>query len=141
MVGTKAVVPQVGTAVPEALVVALDQSHAGGIDGPLPMRSCGSAEPVDSLLVGPGMVDQPHVDRIVERFFAIVVSPVITLDAAALLGAAEHRDLTARHAGRLIFTPHAGEMASMLGVSKESVARTPRASRSARRKSWSASWC
>lgn len=121
------VVPQVGTAVPEALVIALEQTRAGGIDASSASEIVRRAKTADSLLIGPGMVDQSHVDRIVETVLRESLTPVITLDAAALLGLAAHADLTARHAGRIVLTPHAGEMATMLGVTKDAVSRAPRA--------------
>jgi len=47
--------------------------------------------------------------------------PGIVLDAAALRGLRGCEEVLRRHAGRVVLTPHAGEMATLLGASREEV--------------------
>src|SRR3546814_3639477 len=49
----------------------------------------------------------------------------IVLDAAALTSASELAPVIARHEGRVILTPHHGEMAQLAGIASEAVANDP----------------
>jgi ADP-dependent NAD(P)H-hydrate dehydratase len=96
----------VGTAVPEARVVALDA------------RVVQEADRFDALLVGPGIGAPPRALRACMRELSARMSPVV-VDAGAL-------DIfpNARRAGRgtkLIVTPHMGEMAHLAKRDKDFV--------------------
>ncbi len=115
----------VAVTVPEARVRGLAGTPAGGID---PAAAAGLAEQAgraDALLVGPGMVDADAVAALVLRLLAAVEGPVVVLDAEAMacLGAA--RSTLHRLEGRAVVTPHAGEMAGLLGLAKEEVEADP----------------
>jgi len=116
-----------GMAVPESLVVALPQTRGGEISGSrAPALLAEHASGVDAMLVGPGMQSAraahallaPLVGRLRE-------DAALILDAAALLALRTDETLLAPLAGRAVLTPHAGEMASLLGVEKEAVEATP----------------
>lgn len=119
------VVSQIGTAVPEALVASLAQSAEGGIAADAAADVVKRAGRADCVLLGPGMVGQEDVRAVVVQLLREVVGPVIVLDAAALEPLAALTALTRAHEGRLIITPHAGEMASMLSLDKEAVSNRP----------------
>lgn len=119
------VVPQIGTAAPEALVASLAQSSEGGI-------AAGAADDIvrrthgtNAVLFGPGMIGKEDVRLLVTRVLRDVMEPVLVLDAAALSPAAQLPELTRAHHNRLILTPHAGEMASMLSIEKSEVSAHP----------------
>lgn len=120
------VVPQIGTAVPEALVASLPQSAEGGIAAAAAADIVRRAARADSVLLGPGMVGPEDVRALVVQLLRDVMDPVIILDAAALEPLAQLAALTRAHQGRLIITPHAGEMASMLSLDKTVVSERPR---------------
>ncbi|HEV2643658.1 MAG TPA: NAD(P)H-hydrate dehydratase, partial [Candidatus Elarobacter sp.] len=120
------VIPQLATAVPEALVTPLPQTDQGGIGAAAADEVVHHAEGLDALLLGPGMVDQLDVDAIVQRVLADVRAPTLIFDAAALASLGKHASLARVRDGRIIATPHAGEMASMLGVEKDDVLADPR---------------
>ncbi len=120
------VVPQIGTAVPEALVAGLPQSPSGGIAAAAAKNVVKRAHGADAVLLGPGMVGEEEVRALVGQVLKDVMDPVIVLDAAALEAAAKMPELTRAHGGRLIVTPHAGEMASMLSLDKDVVTQRPR---------------
>ncbi len=121
------VVPQIGTAVPEALVASLPQSASGGIAADAADDVVRRAHGADAVLLGPGMVGEEDVRAIVGRILKDVAEPVLVLDAAALKSAAQMPELTRARGDRLIVTPHAGEMASMLSIDKKIVTDRPRA--------------
>lgn len=69
-----------------------------------------------ALLVGPGLGLGAAETELVRRLCALSQVPVL-LDADALSALAAQPDLAAPAAGRLVLTPHPGEMARLLGVS------------------------
>ena len=109
-------------AMPEARVIGLEETPRGGI---APTEAEGLARrvaEVDAVVVGPGMVDAEAAKALstdLLRRTAGSEVPVV-LDAAALRGL-DDREAARGHAGRLIVTPHAGEMATLLGASREEV--------------------
>lgn len=121
----KDVVLQIGASVPEALVASLPQTERGGISADAADEIVRRAQDVDAVLLGPGMIGERDVEALVVRLLSDVTDPVLVLDAAALQSVARHHDLTRTHAGRLVLTPHAGEMTSMLGVDKQAVSEHP----------------
>jgi len=119
------VAPTVGVAVPEARVRGLPETPAGGID---PRAADDLDEWVcrtDALLVGPGMVDPEAVAALTLRLLSRVDDAVVVLDAEALACLSEARDALHRLEGRAVVTPHAGEMAGLLGTEREAVDADP----------------
>ena len=116
-------------AVPEALVAPLPRTRGGEIAGaraaaPL-RRYAGEAA---ALLVGPGMAVGPSVRALVAALVRHA-GPETTavLDGAAIVALRDAPRLLAPLGGRAVLTPHAGEMASLLGVDKRDVERDPAA--------------
>lgn len=121
------VVPQIGTAVPEALVASLPQSASGGIAADAAEAIVKRAHGADVVLLGPGMVGkEDDVHALVRQVLKGVVDAVLVLDAEALEPAAQMPKLTGGHGGRLVLTPNGGEMASMLSIDKDVVTERPR---------------
>jgi ADP-dependent NAD(P)H-hydrate dehydratase len=119
--------PALGVAVPESLVVSLPQSRQGEISGQAAARTLADrAGKVDALLIGPGMSS----DRAARAMIGLLVRRLgeratLVLDAAAI--GALRRDAGALRSlrGRVVLTPHAGEMAALLGETKEQVEAQP----------------
>jgi len=113
--------------LPEALVVPLMQSRAGEIAGAraaAPLRRYASE--VDALLIGPGMGTMPSVGALLAAIVPLVGDDAtLVLDGAGVVALAEHPGLLSPLGGRVVLTPHAGEMASLLDVSKEDVEADP----------------
>lgn len=130
-IGTcRSIAPAVGLAIPECLAVALPMSRAGGIAASAAQHIAEMAGRVQALLVGPGMVDQQAIDALMaallRRLAASHSPPVLVLDAAAMQGAhAAGRDALSGLGGRVVMTPHAGEMAQLLGMAKDTVEADP----------------
>jgi ADP-dependent NAD(P)H-hydrate dehydratase len=112
-----------GIAVPEALVVALPQTRTGEIAGGRAAALLRDrTQEVDAILVGPGMTR----DRTVHALVAPLVgrmggAATLVLDAAAILALRHDEELLRPLAGRAVLTPHAGEMASLLGIDRHDV--------------------
>jgi ADP-dependent NAD(P)H-hydrate dehydratase len=113
----------VAAAVPEARVFSLPETGAGAIHESAADSLVEYGQSVQAVVVGPGMVDEAAVTRLLRGVLPRLEDPVVILDAAALAVAGEDPESLRPLRDRLILTPHAGEMAGLLGVDKSSVAR------------------
>jgi ADP-dependent NAD(P)H-hydrate dehydratase len=111
----------VGVAVPEALVVALPETREGAIAPSAAATLVARANDVQALLVGPGLVGGEAVARLLARVLPRVDGPAVVLDAEAFWFLSAHHDGLRALRPEAILTPHAGEMATLLGVPKDEV--------------------
>jgi hydroxyethylthiazole kinase-like uncharacterized protein yjeF len=112
-------------AMPEALVIGLPETPAGGLRAG-PVASVGSRwSGTHALLVGPGMMEEQDCHEILTSLLDSSGEAVIIVDAGALPQITEVGELLRQRAGRVIITPHSGEMANLLGVAKEVVDADP----------------
>lgn len=114
--------------VPEAAMIALPMDEDGEIapeaGGILKER----LERCDALILGPGMSIGQRTDELVADLLATPADHRTTiLDAAALTSARTLAPVIARHGGRVILTPHHGEMAHLADVEAPMVAARPEA--------------
>lgn len=116
-------------AVPESLVVPLAQTRVGEIAGSRAVTALRSyASATDALLIGPGMSAIPSAGALIAAFVPLIGDDaILVLDGAAVVALGKSRDVIASLGGRAVLTPHAGEMASLLGVDKRDVERDPAA--------------
>lgn len=121
----RSVAAGMGLAVPEALVMGLPETEDGGIAPECAERVAQRAARADALLVGPGMMDPAATAALVAALLEQVDGPTIVLDAGAVHGLQAQRDALRRHAGRVVITPHAGEMAYLLDVPRPEVEADP----------------
>ena len=121
----RSIAPHMGLAVPEALVLGLPETEAGGIGAGSAEQVIKRADRVDALLIGPGMMDPDATEALVAAVLAGTGCPAIVLDAGALHGLERQAEALRRHAGRVVLTPHAGEMAHLLGVERGAVEAEP----------------
>ena len=113
-------------AMPEARVTGLAETPAGGIDPAEAARLAGRTAGVDAVVLGPGMLDGAAVTLLTRRLLEQAEGdPAFVLDAEALVGLRDCRPALHRHAGQLVMTPHAGEMAGLLGIPKPEVEADP----------------
>ncbi len=116
-----------GIAVPESWVVPLPESPGGGLAPDCADAIVSDANNANAVLFGPGMRDPDATNALLHAVLPRVDGPAVVLDAAPLacLGDAPHllHDL----GGNVIVTPHAGEMAQILGCSKEEIKADPEA--------------
>ncbi len=109
-----------GLALPEARVVALAETKSGS----LAAQALAQLEPLldtaDAILVGPGLAGERAAVALARGVARAARKTPLLLDAAALALARRHR-----FERPPLLTPHAGEMAHLLGVDKASVDAAP----------------
>lgn len=115
----------IGIAIPEAMVVALPQTEDGGI-------SCGCADDLaaragrsDAVLIGPGMTEGEDGDTLTAALVRKAGEAAVILDAGAFGALNADPDLAHRRDKPVVITPHAGEMAKLLGKEREAIEADP----------------
>lgn len=94
-------------------------AEAGPDDGFAPATDARAG----ALVVGPGLGRDPQTAAAVRRLLAGTAAPAV-LDADGLLAYAGEAEILRARAG-LVLTPHAGELAALLGVSATEVSEAP----------------
>lgn len=79
----------------------------------------------DVALIGPGLADAETALDLTVRILGSQSEAHFIIDAMALVGLWHEAELLARHKGRLVVTPHPGEMASLTGLAIEVVNADP----------------
>jgi len=115
----------IGVKIPEARVFPLAETKGGGISPKAAGEIVRLVNAVGALLLGPGIVEQDAATGLARAVLAEVDGPAVVLDAGCLLCLAEERGLLHRLGGRAVITPHAGEMAAVMGMEKEEVEADP----------------
>lgn len=133
----RSLAPWVATAVPEAYVHGLAEARGGGFAAQVRGALLAAAQSSPSIVLGPGVIESPALKRIViELLLALGEQHTVVLDAGALTSlAGDHARLRTRKA-RLIITPHAGEMATLLDRSKDDILNNPREAARAAAAAW-----
>lgn len=114
--------------LPEALVMGLAETEDGDLGPDAAEALAKAGQRADALLLGPGMMDRAAAMALVEAVLGRLDpanGPVLVLDAGALCGHAALREALRPHAGRAVLTPHAGEMATILGIERAEVEADP----------------
>ncbi|MFL5281409.1 MAG: NAD(P)H-hydrate dehydratase [Rhodopila sp.] len=119
------VAAHLGVAVPEARVIGLPETDTGAIAPRSAIALVPRAAACGAVVVGPGMIDEAASGALAAELLGGLDGPPIVLDAAALSGLSARRRLLGRHGCRIVVTPHPGEMASIMGMSKEEVEARP----------------
>jgi len=115
--------PAIGLVVLEAGILPLRESAEGEA---LPSEELPAlAQHVDAVLVGPGMMNQRAARDVLRLLLQEVKGPVYVIDALALCDLWDEGPLLHSHGGRIVLTPHAGEMAQLCGMEKAAVAANP----------------
>jgi hydroxyethylthiazole kinase-like uncharacterized protein yjeF len=151
----KSVAQLVALAIPEARVIGLAETDAGGFSVDAVAKLDPLADRVDAILVGPGMQDEPATAELVHALLPRVEgsNTSVVLDACAM-GALLYppgfaRDGAApadavpgaapfRFRRPVIVTPHAGEMAHLTGIAKEDIVAGPDSAAVAAAERWNA---
>ncbi|MBN9387218.1 MAG: NAD(P)H-hydrate dehydratase [Chloroflexi bacterium] len=129
-IGTAATIQQhVGVAIPESLVFALPETKEAGLAREAIPAIVEKAAHAGSLLIGPGMVHPEAVARLVTGVLKNLekeqTAPVVVLDAEGFACLKDTPKLFHEHTCQGVITPHAGEMASLLGLEKSEIGRDP----------------
>jgi hydroxyethylthiazole kinase-like uncharacterized protein yjeF len=116
---------QIAAAIPESRVIALPETASGGIA----VGACELIEPlaekINAMLVGPGMLDETATCAFVHALLPAFEGKPVVLDACAMSvvrGSQSYQeDAENVCETHLVLTPHAGEMAHLLGEEKQEV--------------------
>lgn len=115
-----------GVLIPEAAMIALPADENGEIAPEAATILADRLDSCDAMILGPGMSVGTKTDQLVADLLAAPTAQCpIVLDAAALTSARRLEDLFARREGRIILTPHHGEMAHLCGIDIASVDADP----------------
>jgi len=125
-IGTcQSIAPLVAATVQESLVFALPETKSGAIATAAVRKVAEHAAQAQAVVIGPGMVDEAAATRFMKKLLPLFEKAIMILDAAALTCLADNPKLLHALHGRVIITPHAGEMATILKVEKGSITRDP----------------
>lgn len=127
--------PHLATALPEARVIGLAETAAGGFSLEAARRLGELAHRVDAVLIGPGMQDEAASAELVRALLPRCAGRKVILDAAAmeLLRPPAEQPLLAdpvdcehfRFEEAVLLTPYAGELAHLCGNDKREVTGDP----------------
>jgi ADP-dependent NAD(P)H-hydrate dehydratase len=115
-----------GIAIPEALVLGVPETSAGAIDPIAAVQLMPYVERADVVLLGPGLPDEASIATLaVAMLEKVRPGPAFVFDAGAIRHLRAARGLLERHQGRIVITPHAGEMAGLMGLERNDVEAEP----------------
>ncbi|HXH16605.1 MAG TPA: NAD(P)H-hydrate dehydratase [Sphingomonas sp.] len=115
-----------GLLVPEAGVLALPQDADGEIDGAAGPLLEQSLNACDTLVIGPGMGSAGAATTLLRLVLEHPCDDLtLVVDAMAIGAARNLREALAAFEGRMVFTPHHGEMAMLTGMDEDIIARSP----------------
>jgi ADP-dependent NAD(P)H-hydrate dehydratase len=121
----RSIAPFVAAAVPETRVFGLPETKAGGIATSVYTQLAEYANVAKAVLIGPGMVDANSVTRLLERLLPHLNNPTLIIDAIALKFLAKSPQSISDLSVDTVITPHAREMAEIVGMDEVSIARDP----------------
>lgn len=126
MATVRAAAMSLAVLMPEAAMIALPADDDGEIaSGAIELLGERLAN-CDTLVLGPGMSASERTEQLVAALLrGASAGQTIVLDAAALTCAGNLGTLVAAHEGRVIMTPHYGEMAYLTGIDAETIANDP----------------
>ena len=113
-----------GVAMPEARVIPLPENSAGNFDRQAGQRAAEHAQAAAAILVGPGMLDEDAIQKMMELLLPRLSRGPLVLDAMALSSLRGGRYRFSADA-QVLLTPNLGEMSRLTGDTLESVESDP----------------
>lgn len=126
--------PGIALCMPEARVVGLPETAAGGLDATGVAQLHKIAASCAAAVIGPGLMDEEGSVDFVAALLPSLAHCTVVLDALAMNVATRISPFNQP----LLMTPHAGEMAHLSGRSKEEVCADPQTSALDAARRWSA---
>ncbi len=124
LAGPRSIGIALGVAIPEARVIGLPETANGNLDRQAGQRAADCAEGADVFLVGPGMLDEDAIQKMMELLLPRIARGPLVLDAIALSALRGGRYRFSADA-QVLLTPNAGEMARLTGDTRETIDRDP----------------
>ncbi|MDP9110148.1 MAG: NAD(P)H-hydrate dehydratase [Candidatus Eremiobacteraeota bacterium] len=119
------IAPQVGIAVPEALVLGMPEHASGAMDPSCAAQLCEKANKADATVFGPGIIENDVSSDLLAGLLSGLRTNVV-LDAAALACVGKRPRILERATAECVLTPHAGEMAALLSIARDRIESDPR---------------
>lgn len=114
-----------GFALPEAMIVEAKETSDGELSASPTEELSRLAREADAIVIGPGMLDESAAARLACALMEDAPDARLVIDAAALTGLARCQEAEDRCRGRVVLTPHPGEMASLMETSIDEVQAAP----------------
>jgi hydroxyethylthiazole kinase-like uncharacterized protein yjeF len=124
LAATPALAVHLALAVPEARILQVPAAD-GEIADAAADQVADELAACDAVVVGPGMMDDATAGALTLRLMAGPGRAGFVVDAAALTGIGAHSQAVRAIGGRLVATPHAGEMAALTGRARAEVEADP----------------
>ncbi|NYE59825.1 hydroxyethylthiazole kinase-like uncharacterized protein yjeF [Duganella sp. 1224] len=128
------VAAHIGTAVPEARVISLEETPDGGLLADHAASLHHACSQASAVLIGPGMQDDAACCHLVRALLPHCADTHLILDAAgmSIVGRDAACDAASTPAGfrfdrPVLLTPHAGELARLTGADKHDIQAQPEA--------------
>lgn len=126
MATVRAAAMSLAVLVPEAAMIALPADDDGEIAAEAAEMLADRLKHCDTLVLGPGMSANERTEQVVAAMLGgSATGQTIVLDAAALTCATGLQKQVSMHQGRVIMTPHYGEMAYLTGLPVDTISREP----------------
>jgi hydroxyethylthiazole kinase-like uncharacterized protein yjeF len=122
MVTGKSVAVETSIAMPEAMVVGLEEARDGGFTRAAVRRIREEADHVDVVVAGPGMAEAKTGAALAEQ---LLRSPASVVLDAALLHSLKRGKPELRKGGHPVLLPHAGELSSLLDCDEQQIDDDP----------------
>jgi ADP-dependent NAD(P)H-hydrate dehydratase len=114
----------VGVAVPECLAAGLHESN-GTIGDKAAEKIAEYADKADAVLIGSGLRTSENNNKLMKRVMEKWQKTPIVVDAGALGLLKENPRALETLNGKALITPHAGELAMVLGIDKSEIQKNP----------------
>ena len=112
-----------GLAMPEAMVVGLEEARDGGFTKGAVKQIRDQADHIDAVVAGPGLAQAQTCEALAEAVLASSASVVLD---AALLHSLKPFDSSTRGSGQVpVLLPHSGELASLLDCDESEIDLDP----------------
>jgi hydroxyethylthiazole kinase-like uncharacterized protein yjeF len=124
LAGPRSICVPLAVAIPEARVIPLPENSAGNFDRQAGHRAAEHAQSADAFLVGPGMLDEDAIQKMMELLLPRLSRGPLVLDAMGLSSLRGGRYRFSADA-QVLLTPNFGEMSRLTGDTIESIERDP----------------
>jgi hydroxyethylthiazole kinase-like uncharacterized protein yjeF len=118
------VAAMLAVALPEGRVFSLPETAEGELAKEADRAIADALARCDAAVIGPGMLDEAAAGELALRLIS-PEAPAMVVDAAAMPALVREPERANGCRGRLVLTPHAGEMAGLLRISKAQVEADP----------------
>ena len=125
-------------ALPEARVIGLEETAAGGLAVGGVVQLAELAPRLAAVVIGPGMLDEDATVAFVRALLPHLAGCTVVLDAYAMSVVLDDGDGGTRLGPNVVLTPHAGEMAHLTGRPKDELAADPLQAALAAAREWNA---